>query len=430
MGGALIGWSVCALAIALQPARLQIGSTAEARVTVSNLPHGARDVRLWTSLGTASEAHVAGDGRVEAVYRAPASGPPAYGVIAAWDEASGEAAVATVELEARIEIPVETEPRAQVVVSVAGRRASARADAHGHAVALLSVPPGTNRAHVTAQDAAGNRTSAEVPFEVPPPERVWLVERAKAGKGGGAGEASLFVLSLGDALPRVEAPGAELTVQPAGPGVLAVTLRGHGPIVVTARVPDGTARRELDLGAPPPPLPPEVIVVEVPLPRFADPRDDLGASVGARLSGSFTDAAAAAEWRRRLRGSRFHLGIDLGGLYGSGNGSVYQVQLGGAFARAVGEARFSLAEKVAITVGAGLGGALVGEQRTSSSGAQSSAVDGGPSVGAQAGLLTRLGPGLLAVTVGFFYTPLLGLARAILDGAVLSVGYRAIRLEP
>jgi hypothetical protein len=411
----------CAITVALTPVRLQMGAPrAQAKVVVSGLPSKSSHVRLWASLGTVSAAHATGPGQVEALYQPPAAGAPAFAVVAAWDEASGEAAVATVELEARTEIPVETEPGVQVSVAVGNHHGIAHADAKGHATALVWVAPGLRSARVTAQDAAGNATTAEVALDIPTPERVWLVER-----GDPAGDsARLYAFTLQLSVPVVRAAGGVAFIS-SQPGIATITVRGHGDAMVTAIVGDSVARRALHLGSPPP-LPPEVVVVEL-APAFVDPRDDLGASVGPRFSGSFIDAAATLEWRRRLRRSRFHLGLDVGALYATGTGAAMEVRLGGAFARAIGEARFYPSERAALTVGVGLGGALVGERRTPLDGNDYTATDGGPSVGAQVGLLARMGPGVVSITLGFYYTPLLGLDRAILDGGTLSVGYRSIR---
>jgi hypothetical protein len=412
----------CALTVAITPVRLQIGQNRSARILVGAAAPSAK-IRVWTSLGSVSAAHVVG-GRIEAEYTPPPAGPPAYAVVAAWDEKTGEVAVATVELEARTEIPVDTEPGAQVSVTVANHRGSARADAKGHATALVWCPPGVLTAKVTAQDAAGNTTVAEVALDVPTPERVWWVERDPAPDGA----ARLFAFTLQPQVPEIIANAAIVTVS-TQPGVASVTARGGGDAEVIALVGDAQARHELHFTRPEPPKPPPVtqsVIVQIPA-RFADPRDDLGASVGPRFSGNLIDAAATVEWRHRVRRSRFHLGVDVGALYASGNGGTDQVRLGGAFARVIGEARFFPTEKVALTLGIGAGGALVGERRTPVVGADFTSTDGGPSVGGQVGLLARLGRGVLTITGGFWYTPLLGMGNTILDGGAVSVGYRTLR---
>lgn len=415
----------CALTVALSPARVQIGadrSTASARVVVSGAPKQAH-VRLWTSLGTVTEARAVAGGQVEAIYRPPSAGPPAWAMIAAWNEDTGEVGVASVELEARTEIPVDTEAHAQVVVAVANHRATARADTKGHAVATVWVPPGIRSARVTAHDAAGNTTAADVAFEVPTPERVWLIDSG----GGGGDVARLYAFALPPSVPEVRVDGLVATVS-RQPGVAEVTVRGRGDAVVVAKVADAQVRHELHLPVAAPP--PSGVVVAVAPGGFADPRDELGASLGGRFTASLVGLAATGEWRRRLGRSRFHLGVDVGGLYLAGARDNSDRQLGGGFVRAVGEARFYVLQKAALAVGVALGGALVGvrsaQMMMMMGGGTTSTVDGGPSLGAVVSLLARLGPGLMTVALGFYYTPLLGQGGAILDGAALSVGYRGV----
>ena len=105
-------------------------------------------------------------------YTPPVAGKPTYAVIAAWDEESGEAGAATLVLIGHTEIPVETDPGAQVVALIHGRRSTARANGAGHARILAWVWPGERTATVTALDAAGNATTGnEVALELPPPRR-------------------------------------------------------------------------------------------------------------------------------------------------------------------------------------------------------------------------------------------------------------------
>jgi hypothetical protein len=421
---------LCALTVAVSPARLQIGpNKPPARISVSGLqPKKSKvaHVRVWTSLGTVSEARDGSRGDVEASYQPPIAGPPAFAVIGAWDDDTGEVAVATIELEASTEIPVETEPAARVTVSVANRRSTTRADTRGHAAAMLNVPPGVTTARVTAQDAAGNITVAEVPLDIPAPDRVWIVERAQpAGQ-----QAQLYAFALAPYIPevRTRSGNARMTVS-TQPGVSIVTLRGTGHVGLIANVGTFEATHELDLGVPAAPQAPVgvAVAVAVAAPRFADPRDDLGASIGVRFA-DLVAAAVGVEWRRRLRHTRFHLGVDFEGLYAEGTAPTARVQMGGAAARAVAEARlFPPTTRVTVLVGVGVGGAIAFEHRVPTSGASYTATDGGPSLGVHAGLLAKLGPGVISIAAGFYYTPLLGIANTNLEGGLLSVGYRWIR---
>jgi hypothetical protein len=423
----------CALTVAVEPARLQIQpQAAPAKVVIRGLPQKTRLLHLWASVGTVTGAQTIdgdeGGSRIEAFYQPPEAGAPTFAVIAAWDERSGEAGVATVELEGRTEIPVESEAGAQVSVNVGGRKATARADAHGHARVPVWVRPGVRTARVTAVDAHGNTNAADVPLDLPPPTRVWLVPGYSGVLAVGA-PVPLYAFAVAPAVPRVVAPGAVIAVD-ARPGISVAKVSGAGDVVVTATVGDGgggQAELALHLAAPPPQPRDSGVSVEVATPTFADPRMEIGASVGARFSGALVAAAVTAEWRRRLGRSRFHLGVDVGGLYATGNAGSFDLLLGGVVARATAEARFSLGERVALCAGIGLGGAVVGEHRVDAAGTSSAAVDGGPSLAIGGSLLMRIGPGLLAISAGYAWTPLVGLGLAVLDGGMLSVGYRALK---
>jgi hypothetical protein len=162
-------------------------------------------------------------------------------------------------------------------------------------------------------------------------------------------------------------------------------------------------------------------------PRFVDPRWELGASIGPRISDAFTGAGLVGEWRRRIGGTRWHLGIDFGVVYATGVAGNLDVQLGGVTARGVIEVRFSVAARVAILLSVQAGAVVVGERRAPPGGAGQSFADGGPAIGGGAGLLARMGPGVFTVGVSGAWTPLIGIGRANLDGGVLTAGYRFAR---
>ena len=421
-----------ALTVTVEPARLQMqAQAAPAKVVIHGLPQRTRLLHLWASVGTVSGAQTieaGGESRIEAVYQPPEAGAPTFAVIAAWDERSGEAGVATVELEGRTEIPVESEGGALVSVNVGGRKASARADAHGHARVPVWVRPGVRSARVTAVDAHGNSNAEDVPLDLPPPTRVWLVPGYSGVLAVGA-PVPVYAFAVAPAEPRVIAPGAKLEVE-AHPGITVARVSGSGDVVVTATIGDGgggQAELALHLSAPPPQPREASVSVELPTPSFADPRTEIGATVGARFSGALVAAAVTAEWRRRLGHSRFHVGFDAGGIYATGTAGPFDVQLGGVVARATAEARFSLGERVALCGGLGVGGALVGEHRADADGKTSAALDGGPSLAIAGSLLMRIGAGLLTISAGYAWTPLLGVNLAVLEGGMLSVGYRALK---
>lgn len=402
-----------AVAVSVEPARLNLQAPPPAaRVLVASST--GRAPKLWASSGELTAARALGGGRFEARYRPPASGAPGWAVVAAWDAESGEAGAATVELWARTELPVETEPGARLTVVTGSHKVNARADAQGHARVVTWVGPTVKRARITAEDAAGNTTVEEIVLDVPRPQALWLVADSPS---------RVLAFSVARVLPHVEAVGAELDVE-AQPGIAVAQVRAYGEVTLTAST--DAERTTLSLAAPSAAGAAAAGGPRDEKPRFADPRWELGASIGPRVSDAFTGAALTGEWRRRIRGTRWHLGVDLGGMYATGVAGD-DVRLGGASLRGVAELRFSVGARVALLIGVQLGGVLVGERRTAVSGISRSAFDGGPALGGGAGLLARMGPGVLTVAVSGAWTPLLGLGRANLDGGMLSVGYRAAR---
>jgi hypothetical protein len=160
---------------------------------------------------------------------------------------------------------------------------------------------------------------------------------------------------------------------------------------------------------------------------LVEPRWDLGATIGPHFSGAFVGVAVSVEYRRRVRRSWLHLGVDLFGLYAAGNAAADDVALGGVGVRLVAEARFSMTPGVALFVTGSVGGLYARERRTPSLGATHDASDGAPSLAAGAGIYAKLGPGLLTIRLEAAWTPLVRLDLANVDGGMLSVGYRAGR---
>jgi hypothetical protein len=276
------------------------------------------------------------------------------------------------------------------------------------------------RALVTAEDAAGNATVEEIVLDVPRPTGLWLVADSPT---------RVLAFSVARVLPHLDATGAELDVE-AQPGVAVAQVRAYGEVTITASAED--EHTTLAMAAPPSSASrgastPSGGEVHAEAARFADPRWELGASIGPRISDAFTGASLTGEWRRRIRATRWHLGVDFGGVYAAGVAGAGDVTLGGASLRGVAELRFSVGARVALWLGVQAGGVLVGERRTLAAGAHGAFVDGGPALGGGAGLLVRMGPGVLTVAVSGAWTPLIGLGRANLDGGMLAVGYRAAR---
>ena len=152
---------------------------------------------------------------------------------------------------------------------------------------------------------------------------------------------------------------------------------------------------------------------------------ELGAALAGGYSGALLGGGGRVEARRRL--GRFAVGLDLDGRYARGSLAGDDLAAGGLGVRAVGEARFAVARRVTLFVAAGAGAHWARVARTPPVGAVAGGNDGGPSLSASGGALLRVGPGLVTLAVGYAWTPLVANGLANLDGAMLSVGYRAAR---
>lgn len=447
-----------AITLVVAPAQLKMETNAPAATVTVTAP-GARHLRLWCSTGEVSAPEVLGGGRFAARYLPPSTGKPTYAVLAAWDEATGEAAAATVALAARTEIPVETDAGAQVVALVHGRRSTARANAAGHARVPAWVWPGERSATVTAVDAAGNATSSDVALELSPPDHVFLLAPAELAAGA---PARIYAFATGGATPKLEAAGGRLDAVDARAGVVSAQLRaGAGSAdgaVVTVTASAGGDRvsqrvrvaavtpppaRSIALtppspSAPPPSTtpPPTAVVPPVapPAPPPAPPPLspwELGVSASARWAGDFVGGGGAVTLRRTLgrasAATRFAIGVDVDGRYAAGTLGGDDATLAGAGARLVGELRLRVHAGVDLFAAVDAGGELARVHRTPAVGAAHDGSYGGPLVGGELGVLARLGPGRLVIAAGYAWTPLVAAGLANVDGVALTVGYRFAR---
>jgi len=176
-----------------------------------------------------------------------------------------------------------------------------------------------------------------------------------------------------------------------------------------------------------PPAPPPVVPPPPPPPlpdKLVGPRWELGATSGARYSGDFSGVGVAVEYRRKVRGGHWHLGVDVLGVYADGRTPSNDVRLGGVGARAVAEVRLALGKHVAGLLSGAVGAVYLYEERTPLIGSSRSVSDGTLSLALGAGLLARAGRGLVVLRLEFAWTPLIRLGLANLDGGLLSVGYR------
>jgi hypothetical protein len=403
------------LSVVVEPGRLKLEPQAppvRVAVAVGGDAARAKRVRLWASAGTLGQPRQTGPGRIEATWRAPPSGPPQWVVVAAWDDATGDVSHAVVELAGRVEIPVDTEPGTEVAAVAGSRRASARSDAQGHARVILWVPPGVASAKVTARDAAGNTTTEDVPLAVPQPARVWMAQ---------GDERRVYAFAATGAQPELRADGGLEGIQ-RRQGVATARASGAGEATVRAQVPGGEASLTVRGGASASGAAVDLAAGGSP---FVQPRDEIGLTAGARFSGALAGVAFTFQWRRQLARSRVHMGFDVSGVYARDDTGRIRHETGGVIARAVFDVHLPVAERLAFYLGAGLGAMIASDHRLNTANMRAeSSVEGGPSLGAHAGMLVRAGPGFVDLEVGYYWTPLVGQNLLVLDGGMFSIGYR------
>jgi hypothetical protein len=407
---------------------------------------GAQRLRVWCSVGELSRPVQLGDDSYGATYTPPAGGRPAVALLAAWDEESGEIVTATVAVAARSEIPVETDAGAQVVALVHGRRSTARANAAGHARVMVWVWPGDETATVTATDAAGNATTHEVALEGASRDAVYLVAPAAVAAGE---EVPVFAVTAGRGALRLSAEPSALSSLTQRAGVTSAQLRTRSAVTLTATLatPGGEQRAVAVVPILARTLPPERSVVLAGVDDGATAAQpaggagsasttgsantlaslspwEVGAAISARYGGTVGGLAAVVQGRRRL--GRFAVGLDVDARWATGT-----IGLGGTLAgfgaRATAEGRLAVTPRVSLYLAAALGGHYARLWRTQAASNTTVSNDGGPTLATTGGVLWRIGPGLLDISAGFSWSPLLGTSLVNADGGALTVGYRAAR---
>jgi hypothetical protein len=419
---------IAALVMAVEPPRLtQQSPPATARVhVIDSATPPAHRLHLWCSTGNISEALDLGGGKWDAIYTAPTSGRPQYAVLAAWDEDSGTATAVTVPLEGRMEFPADTDPFAQVKVEVGSHRASGHADSQGHARVTALVSPEAQTAKITAVDPAGNTTIEEVPLEAAP-GGVWLIAPGEIAEGA---TERVMAFASGGATIRIKVRGqGELKIIQDEPGVFVALLEAHSNVKLNAIAEPGRASAEVRYHPKPPmalvPSPTPVPVASPPPPdRLVEPRWELGAAIGARYSGDFAGVGGAIEYRHRVGRGRWHLGVDVMGLYADGNSAATDVHVGGVGARAVAELRLPVAPLAAFGFQAAAGALFLYEQRTPLVTPARDVPDATLTLALGVNVLAKVGPGLLILRLEFAWTPILKLDLGNVDGGVISIGYR------
>ncbi|HEY8208020.1 MAG TPA: hypothetical protein VIG99_11105 [Myxococcaceae bacterium] len=162
--------------VAIRPATLLLGTGAEAQIEVRT--PDAQRLRAAASVGTLSAGQRTGPDTVRFTYAPPGVRYPHTAILLFWVERGAdppELTVLRLPLIGRTELEVNTEPRADVRVEVKDRTfGPRRADAKGHAVVPVEVPPGVTEVKVLSV-VGGVSKALALPLPVPPGKRLAVV---------------------------------------------------------------------------------------------------------------------------------------------------------------------------------------------------------------------------------------------------------------
>lgn len=280
-----------ALASVLLPLAL-VALTAQASPRVKAQPEEAvlgRDHQVRLELSDVERpAWKVSEGEIETVdathlvWRLPDSGSPRTALLLLWDAADSrpDPTVLRIPLLGRTDLEIETEPRAKVMVEIAGRSFGPRTASTGGTVKVpVQVPPGVETATVRAE-ANGRTTARKVDLGLPPD--VHLLAALTPHPIAPSGEGWLMAagqppLSAGKV--ELEAIGADVSPERRGdPLLYEVDPRPNAQeVVVSAAVkghPETKAMTAVAIQAP---------VAQGTCPSSAPPTFHLGANVGGFL---------------------------------------------------------------------------------------------------------------------------------------------------
>ena len=193
------------LTLSLDPPAPVKGRELEATLTVRVLrPDGAPDLDsatpvLKANVGTIEGLHLSAPGQYTASYRLPATRYPEVAVVVAlcaWpypDSVYGAVGGLRVPLSTAIELPGQTEPEAQMSISLAGTSfGPVRAGADGRFKLPVVVPPGFGRASGVAVDKLGNRRTLPIDLRLPPTDQLACVVNPSRLPNDGSGKARVL----------------------------------------------------------------------------------------------------------------------------------------------------------------------------------------------------------------------------------------------
>ena len=208
------------------PAALRLGVDRGAVLLVRGPDAPVERVRFVASVGRVERVRRLGPGEYSAEYRPPTSRAPDVAVVLVRFDDTSAAAVASVPLAGRYRLDIHVEPHAEVTARVADLDpVRATATASGRAALTLFVPPGVDRAQVSAVDRGGNRTEQTETLDLPPLHRVLLLD---AGDVHGLPRWLVAATAADGALGHTAPTGIELTgaipeIVPIVPGLFEVT---------------------------------------------------------------------------------------------------------------------------------------------------------------------------------------------------------------
>jgi len=251
------------------PPRVLLGSTPEVTIDVRAANPAA--LKAHASTGTLSPMQLVGTEGARYTWKPPGARFPQVALLLFWTERGSnppDLAVLRIPLVGRTDLEVNTEPRAEVRVEVGDSTfGPRRADARGHAVIPVEVPPGIEQAKVLSNVGGASKT-VQVALDPPPFNHLtavagpgplprsggwaWLVAAGKVDEANVKMEASGGAVALWPAPPNAYPDRVLLQVRPTGDSrSVSATLRAGGPddvatLSIDAEEPSVARPRALD----------------------------------------------------------------------------------------------------------------------------------------------------------------------------------------
>lgn len=242
-----------ALTFAVEPARIVLGDTTAAKLTLTAKHRDGTPLDVAPPLLTVSAGALSAPTRTDAgvwtvTFTPPKEAFPHVAIVAATIETATSSAVgfAPLHLWGKGETAVRTKPNSSVTVMIGSdAHGPVQADKTGLAKVPLVVPPGPERAVARSVDEVGNESQKAIDLGVPPFNRVALLalDDPVAADGGARGRLLAFVVDkkgapLFSAKLKPKATVGAFAGEPAGvaPGVFLLTWQPGKAAPGTAKV--------------------------------------------------------------------------------------------------------------------------------------------------------------------------------------------------